>query len=220
MISFLDLFFVFLDRICINSITSMFVGKSIVLENTKEESIRTKAASRIKRQSKRSRVFSNKNVKKVKKSCTCETFSSSDIEALHHVWTNYMRKILRSTSVDQLSSKAHQFELIGASVAVIESKVSKFEKLQGYIVDTSENTYTIAVPPTPATSSSSSNNISVVSPSLVEYRVIKIFKNSVSLAISLPNSKNASRDLHPSTEPSYLLLYGGKNCTSTKDSRL
>lgn len=200
------------------SIASMFVGKSIVLDNTKEISERNKAACKIKKQLKRSRVFSGKNVKQAKKVCSSETFSSSDIHTLHNVWANYMRKVLKSTSSDQLSAKVHQFELIGADVSIIESDVLKYKMLRGFIVDTSTNTYTIAVPPK-TISSSSSNTNSAVSPSVVKYRTIKVNKYSVSLAILLPDSKITSRDSHPSSESSYLLL-NWKNCKSKESTEL
>ena len=165
-------------------ISSIFTGKSIVLEHTKDESKKSKA--KIKRQHKQGYIYSNKNVKKLKvgKSRSI-TFSSGDINTLHRIWLTYMRKILKSSSGDQLLFKASQIELIGAEITVVYTHETKFKGLNGYIVDTSKSLYTVAV-------------LSGVSS---KYRSIRIPKKTVSIALTLPHD-NISK------ESSVLILNG------------
>ena len=124
--------------------TSLLVGKSIVLENVKEEQARTRAASRIRHQVNREMQFSGKKRKAAENtSCANDDMAKKprklegpgrisrpkrpiiNITAalqLHQLWKAHINGYVRSAK-SQLTSRMQRAELIGASIIIIESQV-------------------------------------------------------------------------------------------------
>ena len=125
-------------------LSSLIVGKSIVLDNVKDVHTNSHAVSRIKRQLDQDRKFSNKKRKLAKKGVKQELQITQEyVNSLHKMWESYARRVFKSY---KKSSHLQQLELIGAYVVVVDTSTSssKLKGLHGIIVDQSKNSYTIA----------------------------------------------------------------------------
>ena len=124
-------------------LSSLIVGKSIVLDNIKDAQSNSNAVSKIKRQLDCKRKFSNKKRKLVMKDAGNELhlITQEHVDSLHRNWKSYVKGVLNSrkkssSSSSHVISHLQQLELIGAYAVIVDAcgSCTKLTGLHGIIV--------------------------------------------------------------------------------------
>ena len=183
-------------------LSSLIVGKSIVLDNVKDVSVNSNAVSKIKRRLNCERKFSNKK-RKVAMNDTRNEFRVTEghVDRLHRNWRSYMRGVLNSRKrSSHVQSHLQQLELIGAYAVIVDASrsSSKLKGLHGIIVAQTKKTFTVAER---RNRQISNDSLGIKKRSNLQLRTPELYRNERSIIDDDDDNSESLKSIKPADLP-------------------